>query len=242
MTTPGRLSRRLIIPKLLAFLAILLGLFGLHQLTTAYLDLDDIVAKEDWLRQAIQHSPVRAVLLGTVVYSVTSLIPGASGKSVLFGWLFGVWWATLIGNAGLTIAALLTFFVSRFFLRDFIQQKFQSQLAWLNRAIATDGGYYLVILRLLHVPYTFLNYTCGASSMHARTFWWATQLGMLPGCMIFAYAGSRLPTLREFSDQGLVSVVDPWLFTALFATGLIPIIARWVYRRFPTRMNRVAGP
>ena len=73
--------------------------------------------------------------------------------------------------------------------------------------------------------------------MHARTFWWATQLGMLPGCMIFAYAGSRLPTLREFADQGMISVLDPWLFTALLASGLIPIIARWIYRRFPVRLK-----
>jgi uncharacterized membrane protein YdjX (TVP38/TMEM64 family) len=221
----------------LAFLVILLGLFGLHQLTHSYLSLDQIIEKDDWLRDVIQSNPATAIMLGFAIYCVTSLVPGASGKSILFGWLFGFWWATLIGNFGLTVAALSTFFVSRFFLRDFIERKFANQLAWLNRAISADGGYYLVILRLLHVPYTFLNYTCGASVMHARTFWWATQLGMLPGCMIFAYAGSRLPTLREFSDQGLISVLDPWLFTALLASGLIPIIARWIYRRFPVRLK-----
>lgn len=231
------LRRRLTNPKLLAFVATVVCLVALHALTRSHLSLDNVIEKEDWLRVTIDSNPALSILMGFAIYAVTSMIPGASGKSILFGWLFGVWWATVIGNFGLTVAALLAFSIGRFLLRDVIERKFTSQLSWLNRAITEDGGYYLVILRLLHAPYTLLNYTCGASSMRLRTFWWATQLGMLPGCIIFAYAGSRLPTLREFSDKGMMSVLDPWLLTALVASGLIPILARWIYRRFPVGLH-----
>ena len=155
MKNRRRLRRLWTNPKVLAFLVILLGLFGLHQLTHSYFSLDQIIEKEDWLRGVIQSNPATAIMVGFAVYCVTSLVPGASGKSILFGWLFGFWWATLIGNVGLTVAALSTFFVSRFFLRNFIERKFANQLAWLNRAISADGGYYLVLCACCTYPTRF---------------------------------------------------------------------------------------
>ena len=220
------------------FLAILLGLFGLHQLTHSYLSLDhQIIEKEDWLRGVIKATrqlrscwdsrSMRHVLsprglrqIHPVRLAVRLLVGDTDRKC----WTDG--------------CRVINFFCQPLLLaRLFIERKFANQLAWLNRAISADGGFlscdFALASRALHV-----------SELHVwskrdapRTFWWATQLGMLPGCMIFAYAGSRLPTLREFSDQGLISVLDPWLFSALLASGLIPITARWIYRRFPVRLK-----
>jgi len=54
---------------------------------------------------------------------------------------------------------------------------------------------------------------------------------MVPGNLIFAYAGARLPTLREISDEGLSSLLSPRLVAAFIAVGLFPLLARRVIRR-----------
>jgi len=102
---------------LIVFLALVLFAFR------EYLTLDKLVAHEEQLRQMVANNPLVAVFVGFVLYVLLSLIPGTAGKSVVYGWLFGFWWAIIQVNVGLTIAALATFYFSRYLFRDCIASR-----------------------------------------------------------------------------------------------------------------------
>jgi uncharacterized membrane protein YdjX (TVP38/TMEM64 family) len=64
----------------------------------------------------------------------------------------------------------------------------------------------------------------------ARTFWWTTQVGLLPGTTIFVLAGTRVPSLEVIAADGFMSLLDPVLIAALVATPLLPLLLRMAVR------------
>jgi uncharacterized membrane protein YdjX (TVP38/TMEM64 family) len=221
----------------LLFIAFLVGLFLAFR---RYLPLDWLVEHEQELRSAIRSQAVAAWLIGFVIYIGLSLVPVTSGKSMVFGWLFGFWQAVLMVDCALTAAALMTFCFSRLAIRDVVQSRFRPHLERLNRGLERDGAFYLLLLRMMHAPYTFINYACGATNIRPRTFWWTTQLGLLPGTFVFVFAGTRLPTLRELTRQGPLRLLDPWLLGSLALTALFPILVRWVIAQWRKKFSPVA--
>ncbi|MDP6557641.1 MAG: VTT domain-containing protein [Pirellulaceae bacterium] len=203
-----------------------------------YLTWEELVLHETALREQIAERPIRTLLIGFGIYVLVCLVPGTTGKSLVFGWLFGLWRGVMIVNCGLTVAAIMTFFASRYILRDVVQSRFGYHLRRIDDAIQRDGASYLFMLRVLHCPYTFTNYAFGATPIRASSFWWATQLGMLPGNIIFVYAGSRVPSVRQLADEGVASVFSWQLIAALVLLSVLPILLRYVAGRW--RVFRVS--
>lgn len=194
--------------------------------------LQVLVRHEAALRQSISENAVQAWFIGLGIYFLASLVPGTGGKSVIFGWLFGMWQGVLMVDIALTMAALVTFLIGRHLIQDVIESRFATHVARLNRHLQSDGPFYLLLLRMAHAPFTFVNYTAGALQVPIRTFWWTTHLGILPGTAVFVFAGTRLPTLQELADEGVLRLLDPWLIFALVLTGILPVLIRWLVRKF----------
>jgi uncharacterized membrane protein YdjX (TVP38/TMEM64 family) len=59
---------------------------------------------------------------------------------------------------------------------------------------------------------------------------------MLPGTMVYVYAGSRVPTLQQLADKGVNSIFSPGqmiqILIALALLGLLPWVGRKIVRRF----------
>lgn len=213
----------------LAFVAVLGTLAAaLHE----HASLNVLVRHETMLRANIQAKPIQSWLIGFGIYFVASLIPGTGGKSMIFGWLFGMWSAVLMVDAALTLAALVTFLISRYLIRDLVESRFGSHVHRLNKHLERDGPFYLLQLRMAHTPFSFINYVSGALRIPTRTFIWTTQLGILPGTAVFVFAGTRLPTLRELSERGPIELLDPWLIIGLFLTAVLPVLIRNFARMF----------
>lgn len=205
-----------------------------------YTSLDWLVAKEANLRNLVQEHPYYSWLAGLLIYICLSLIPGLAGKSVIVGWLFGFWAAVLMIDLALTAAALVTFFASRFLFREAVDARFGIHLVHFRRKLESNAGFYLLMLRFLHAPFSFVNYAAGATNIvPAGTFWWTTQLGLVPSTMVFAFAGTRIPALSIIAERGVLSLLDQSLIAALVATAIMPIIIRWIAagirRRFGSR-------
>ena len=192
-----------------------------------YSSLDWLIAEENYLRSAVEANPVRSWLIGFSLYLGFSLIPGTAGKSVIAGWLFGFWAGVLLVDVALTTAAMATFFASRFIFREAIESRFGIQLDRFRRKMESDAGFYLLSLRLLHTPYSFLNYASGATSIvPPSTFLWTTQIGLLPSSMVFVCVGTRVPRLSVVAEKGPVALLDGPLMAALVATSMLPFILR----------------
>lgn len=182
----------------------------------------------------------------TLYVVVTALsLPGAAVMTVAAGALFGLLQGTVLVSFASTIGATLAFLVSRYLLRDSVQQRFGSRLAAINRGIERDGAFYLFTLRLVPAfPFFLINLLMGLTPIKAWTFYWVSQIGMLAGTLVYVNAGTQIAQLESLSG-----ILSPDLLISFALLGLFPLLAkkvtgliqrRRVYARWkkPARFDR----
>ena len=157
-------------------------------------------------------------------------LPGAALWTVAGGAVFGLALGTVLVSFASSIGATLAFLSARFIFRDWVQARLGHRLAALNDGIRRDGARYLITIRLVPVfPFWVVNLVLGLTSIPTWTFYWASQVGMLPATLIYVYAGTQLTQFR----------VGPGLLIALALLGgftlvvgrLMDGVAAWrVYR------------
>ena len=222
-----------VLAVVLAAAAVLYFQFGDH------LQLSALAQREADLRQVQSDYPllVYAVAFGIYV-AVTGLsLPGAAALTLLFGWYFGFWRALLLISFASTSGATLAFMLSRYLLRDTIQRRFGDRLTAFNEALEREGAFYLFTLRLIPaVPFWMINLVMGLTPLRARTYWWVSQLGMLPGTCVYIYAGTAVPSLQTLADDGIGAVLSPWQITQILIAfgllGLFPLAVKKVMQRW----------
>ena len=157
--------------------------------------------------------------------AVTGLsIPGAAIMSLVAGALFGVVVGTIIVSFASTMGATLAFLSARYVLRDWVQGKFGDRLRPINDGVEKDGAFYLFTLRLIPVfPFFVINLLMGLTRIKTRTFFWVSQLGMLPATVVFVNAGTQIS--RIDSTAGLLS---PTLIASFVALALFPWVAKGI--------------
>lgn len=218
--------------RLMAMLLII-GVIGvLGYLAREVESMTWMIENENRMRRFVADYPWQGWLLGFGVYTVFSMVPGTTGKSVVWGWLFGFWPAVLIVDAGLTVAAVISFLAARFVFQDAVAARFRGLIEKLDHHLEQDGAFYLMMMRLAHMPFTFVNYGSGATSAKLRTFTWTTAVGVLPGTMIFAFVGTRIPTLSTLVNEGVWRIVDPLCVGLLAASFGFPLLVRWAIKKY----------
>ncbi len=217
---------------LLGLILLLLASFFVFDLGQ-YLTLASLKAQQGALQAQVAAEPWLAAGVFFAVYVlVTGLsLPGASLLTLVAGALFGLWQGLLIVSFASTLGALLSMFSSRFLLQDWVQQRFGKRLAGMEAGMARDGAFYLFALRLVPVfPFFLINLAMGMTKLPARTFWWVSQLGMLPGTLVYVNAGRELGQL-----DSLAGILSPGLLGAFVLLGVFPLIARKLLDRLQAR-------
>ncbi len=190
------------------------------------LKLSELAKKESELRDWQQQAPLIVFGAGFLIYVTATgfSLPGAAVLTLIFGWYFGFTRGTVLVSFASTTGATLAFLISRFLLRDSIQNRFGDRLGKFNSALEKEGPFYLFSLRLIPVvPFFIINLVMGLTPIRTRTFWWISQVGMLPGTMAFVYAGASVPDLKTLEQKGLSGIISPQLIIAFVILGLLPI-------------------
>lgn len=232
---PLRESKRFAGFRKLLVLAAVVAAFGF--VFTRYggeLSLTTLSQKEDYFRQYQQEHPVLVFVAALLIYvAVTSLsLPGAAGLTLAYGWFFGFGRGVILVSFASTAGATIAFLLSRYLLRDTIQNKFGDRLAGFNKALEREGAFYLFTLRLIPVmPFFVINLVMGLTRMRVGTFCWVSQVGMLAGTCVFVYAGDQLPSLQELADKGVGGVLSPQLIAAFVLLGIFPIAVKKISER-----------
>ncbi|POA77480.1 FAD-dependent oxidoreductase [Pseudomonas sp. DP16D-R1] len=198
-----------------------------------YLNLSTLKAQQAALNAQVEANPF---LIGGIFFLlyvvVTSLsLPGAVLMTLVAGALFGLLGGTLLVSFASTLGATLAMLISRFLLRDWVQAKFSRRLAGIDKGIEREGASYLFALRLVPVfPFFLINLAIGLTKLSASSFWWISQLGMLPGTLVFVNAGRELGQL-----ESLAGILSPGLLGAFVLLGLLPILSRRLLGFFKAR-------
>jgi uncharacterized membrane protein YdjX (TVP38/TMEM64 family) len=212
------------------------------------LTLTELAGREDALRAYQSAHPALVIGVAFAVYvTVTGLsIPGALVLTLVLGWFFEFWQGLLLVSFASTAGAIIAFLTSRFVLRDTIQKRFANQLEGFNEALQREGAFYLFTLRLIPgVPFFAINLVMGVTPVPLRTFWWVSQLGMLPGTAVYVYAGSQFPSLSRLAEHGMGGILTPQLIGAFVLLGLFPLLVKKGMTRFqrvPSRPQTGSNP
>ncbi|ELO1825836.1 TVP38/TMEM64 family protein [Vibrio cholerae] len=201
-----------------------------------YLTLDVAKAKQAELANYIDAHLLQAALIYFLVYVLLTAfsIPGATVVTLLGAALFGFWLSLLLASFASTIGATLAFLSSRFLLRDWVQAKFADKLQTINQGIERDGAFYLLSLRLIPIfPFFLINLVMGLTPISTWRYYWASQLGMLPGTAVYLNAGTQL---AEISSLG--EIVSLPVLASFVLLGVFPIVVKWLMGKFQQRATQ----
>ncbi|MCI0505614.1 MAG: FAD-dependent oxidoreductase [Gammaproteobacteria bacterium] len=216
---------RTIVSRLLLFgaIAALVAayfVFGLGQ----YLTLDYLKSQQTEFIKFYYSNQLLTIGVYFAIYvTVTALsLPGAAIMTLAAGAIFGIAMGTLIVSFASTIGATLAFLFSRFLLRNFIQNRFQDKLISINDGIRKDGAFYLFTLRLIPLfPFFIINLLMGVTPIKTLQFFLVSQIGMLPGTIVYVNAGSQIAAI-----DSLRGILSPGLVTAFVLLGIFPLLAK----------------
>ncbi|MFJ2465096.1 FAD-dependent oxidoreductase [Pseudomonas sp. NPDC087615] len=221
--------RKLILLVVIATLIASFFIFDLGQ----YLNLTNLKTQQEAFSEQVSANPW---LIGGAYFFIYVLVtalslPGAALMTLLGGALFGLFGGTLLVSFASTLGATLAMLISRFMLRDWVQAKFSKRLMGINQGVEREGASYLFALRLVPVfPFVLINLAMGLTKLPVRTFWWVSQLGMLPGTLVYVNAGRELGQLNS-----LGGILSPSLIGAFLLLGLLPMLSRKTLEWFKTR-------
>ncbi len=203
-----------------------------------------LAEREQQLLEFQAARPALTLVAAFVVYTAVTgaSLPGATIMTLMLGWFLarvygpvgGVAVGVLLISFASTAGATIAFLISRYLFRDWLQQKYGERLAKFNQALRREGAFYLFTLRLLPaVPFFLINVVMGLTPIRARTFWWVSQLGMLPGTTLYVWAGTTLPGLQEIVENGYRP--DVTTIVAFILLGVFPLVVKKV-------MEKLRGP
>jgi pyruvate/2-oxoglutarate dehydrogenase complex dihydrolipoamide dehydrogenase (E3) component/uncharacterized membrane protein YdjX (TVP38/TMEM64 family) len=189
-----------------------------------FLSLEYVKSRQAEFSLLYEQRPLLVVGSYAVIYVIVFALalPVGAVMTLVGGALFGLVVGTVVVSFASTIGAVLAFLASRYVLRDSVQAKFGSRLAEVDAGIAKDGPFYLIALRLIPAfPPAAINLLFGLTKMRTWTFYWASQLGMLAGTIVYVLAGTQLAKI-----DSLKGILSPGLIGAFLLLGFLPLIAK----------------
>ena len=223
---------------------------GLHR----SLSFETFLRYQAWLQDLTAAHPMKMLGLFAAVYvaAATLSLPVSAFLITLGGYLFGWALGGLVAAIAATLGAANIFLIARTSLGQPLLSRSGPRIQSLAAGFRGQAFLYLLSLRLIPVmPFWLTNLAAAFFGMRLRPFLLATQIGMLPICFAFAFAGSglddaiaRQEALRSqclaagrsdcVVELSAGSLLTPQVTAALSILGilaLVPVALRYWRRR-----------
>lgn len=233
---PNKNRSRLFLPFALALAAAAFFALDLQR----HLSLDALKTQQAAIEAWRDAHPALAMPLYALLYILlTGLsLPGAAVMTLAAGALFGLGWGIVLVSFSSSAGATLAFLASRHLFRDAVKTRFGPATARVDAGMAREGAFYLFTLRLIPAfPFFLVNLAMGLTAIPTSTYYWVSQLGMLPATCAFVNAGTQLARIRAPGDA-----LSPGLLLSFALLGVLPLAAKrlvdWtrarrIYARWP---------
>jgi uncharacterized membrane protein YdjX (TVP38/TMEM64 family) len=196
-----------------------------------------IVDLVDRAEKAVMHWGTGSIVGYPLLFALFNLLLLPGGLlSVGAGFFFGLWrgfFVVLIGN---TIAAALSFALSRWIGRHWFSRKFAENrtLRLLQPAVEREG-WKIVVLSQLHpmFPTSLLNYLYGLTRIRFTTCMLWTSIGRAPGLFLYVYLGTLGKVGFNVARGGHhPRVIEYWTWGGAFVTTvlLVALLTRMALR------------
>jgi len=217
MKTPDRQLKYRKPAILLAALAVFIALAALTPFE------DYVVSLQAWA----QANPSYALFVVTICIAVSFvvLLP-ASVPVMLAGLLFGLAKGmAVVWVAGL-LASTAAFLLSRTLARSWIERAIRRQglFTAIDRAVERKGFTIVLLLRLALLPFPWLNYALGLTSVSLRDYIIGTNIGMLLPYFIFVYLGTTVDNVTALLSGNIQLEREQLVTGALLLIGTATLI------------------
>lgn len=209
---------------------LLVGALGAYYAFGPDITWEEVQEQRRDLQEFVDDHLLLALALFFVAYFVTATLSLPIGiyLGVIAGALFGRAVGLTVVSFSSTAGAIAAFSLSRWLLRDWVERRWGARLAPLQRGVEADGAYYLLALRLSPVvPFTLINLAMGLTRLRLWTFWWVSQLGMLPISFLFVNAGVEVSRVERPQD-----LLSPTLVVSLSLVAIVPVALRLGWKRW----------
>ena len=143
------------------------------------------------------------------------VLPGI--LSISAGALFGLIEGVILVSFTSTIGACICFILSRNLLKNFINTKFAKSKSFIDQKFREDGIYYLLSLRLIPtMSFVLINLIMGLLPISLFRFYYISQIGMLPGTIVYVNAGKEISNLKNVNDIMSLTLLVSLLLVAIF--------------------------
>ena len=189
-----------------------------------YLTLDYLKSQRElFVGYYQQHQGLSIAIYFVSYVLVTALsLPGAAIMTLAAGAIFGIVIGTVVVSFASSIGATLAFLTSRFILRESVQNRFGDKLRAVNEGVQREGIFYLFTLRLIPLfPFFVINLVMGLTPIRALQFYVVSQIGMLPGTLVYVNAGDQIGGI-----DSLRGILSPGLILSFVLLGLFPLLAK----------------
>ncbi|OOZ40001.1 pyridine nucleotide-disulfide oxidoreductase [Solemya pervernicosa gill symbiont] len=217
---------------LLVAIALMIGVFFTFDLGR-FLTLEYLQSQRGELLERYHENPFTFIAIYMAIYiAATALsLPGATIMTLAGAAVFGLAVGTVVVSFASTIGATLAFLVARFLLRDAVQSRFADKLGPINAGVEKDGVLYLFTLRLIPIfPFFMINLLMGLTPIKTWKYFLVSQVGMLPGTIVYVNAGDQLASLESLSG-----ILSPGLLLSFALLGIFPLLAKklveWIKAR-----------
>ena len=191
-----------------------------------YLNLDYIKEQRTAIGEYHNDNPIKTALFYFLCYVLITgvSLPGAGIMTLIGGAIFGLLWGTVLVSFGSMLGATIAFLITRYLFHDYIQKRFGQQLEPINRGVREEGEFYLFTLRLVPIfPFFIINSLMALTPIRTLNFALVSQIGMLPGTIVFVNAGTQLAKIEAAKD-----ILSPALIFSFILLGVFPLIAKRV--------------
>lgn len=203
-----------------------------------YVSLDYLKSQQAQMNAFYNDNPVLVIAVFFLIYAGMAAlsIPFATPLTLAGGAIFGTVTGVIVVSFASTIGATGAFLLTRFLFHDSIEKKFGDRLAGMNAGIEREGAFYVFGLRLVPIlPFVVLNSVLGLTKLRTWTFYWASQLGMLVGTIVYVNAGTQLASIDSIGD-----IASPGLLASFVALGVLPIVSKYILN-FLRKKTQVEG-
>ena len=135
--------------------------------------------------------------------------------TIAAGAMFGVIEGVIIVSFASTIGACVCFLLSRYLLKEFINEKFQKTKVIIDNKFSVNGIYYLLSLRLIPtISFVLINLIMGVLPISLFRFYYISQLGMFPATVIYVNAGSEISRVNNINDVMSFTLIMSFILVA----------------------------
>ena len=200
------------------FISGLLLTYGLRESLSAE-QLQNTLAQWGWW----------APLIFFIAYAVLSTFgfPGAL-LTLTGGFLFGLWWGTLLNLSAATLGATWAFLLARLLGREWVASRDSKLFQKILKGVEREGWRFVMLVRLIPLfPFNLTNYAFGLTPLSLGQYVWATAVFMIPGCFAYTYLGTLGQSALTDSHSTFVSRLLLGFGLIVLLLMLPTLLKRW---------------